>query len=106
MVGASRLLHRSREAVREYNNVSGCLTGCHRLEYDVVAALGGWRAIPGAMECNEDTVAIGCRELRVGYEQQVIWCPVGGEERGRAGSPGAQSHFPAAIAAILGREYQ
>src|SRR5215475_2975090 len=78
-------LHGSRESVRENLAIASGLLAVHRLEDDVVAALRIRRTVPGAVEGDEESVAIARRELLTVIVEQCVRRPVRGECCGRWG---------------------
>src|SRR5690242_13555535 len=106
MSRSSRLFDSTGEAIGKDHKITGGLSAGHRLEDDVVTALRSGRTIPGAVEGNERSRTVGSREFAVGDEQQVIGCPMRGEESGGRCSLRAQANRFAAISAVFRREYQ
>src|SRR5258708_11311241 len=78
MLGFRRRLYRSRETIRKYLALTGGVVCAERLKNYVVATLGIWCSIPGAVEGDEVAAPIPGRELFLVVTHHCIRRPVGG----------------------------
>src|SRR5262245_28233389 len=76
VLGFGRRFHRPSKTIRKDFAPAGCVIPRQRLINHVVTALRIGRAIPGAVEGNEDTAAIVLWKLRLVVQHHGVWRPV------------------------------
>src|SRR4051812_45575199 len=92
------------ESVHEHLEIAARASFRHRLKHDPEAFLRLRRAIPGAVEHDERTVAVPLRQLFPCIEEQRLGRPVRGESADIGPLPLAAADV-LAITAVLGREH-